>query len=363
MKKLVSFSALLLSLGLNAQIELNKENFATVNAKERMSDADISSEIDLSTGAGYFWDFSQLVATGQQIEEYKPISGLGALVNFQFGTTAPARYKATYYNLNQDVPLQYLPSFLPITFSDYNNLFRLSDDSLSLVGISVNINGQTLPIRYSDIEAQYRFPVKYGDHYTTRGKFDQDMNPIYDAKWRQKRQHEIDVDGWGKVFTPIGNFDCLRIKHTIVEQDSMYITVAGFATWVPINVPKQIIYEWRTTSEGSPLIRVKANVTGNGNNQNVTVRSIQFRDNTSFVGTKELVENGMFNVYPNPVNNVLNIDANVDFEQYEILSLDGKSVQKGIYFTSIDCSALESGAYILRLTSKINVQNKTFVKQ
>ncbi|HRO75920.1 MAG TPA: T9SS type A sorting domain-containing protein [Crocinitomicaceae bacterium] len=363
MNKVLSLSTLLFSLGLNAQIELNKENFATVNAKERMSDAATSSEIDLNTGAGYFWDFSQLVATGQQIEEYNPISGLGMLANFQFGPAAPSQYKATYCNLNQDVPLQNLPSILPITFSDYNNIFRLSDDSLSLVGISVSVNGQTMPIRYSDIEAQYRFPVQYGDHYTTYGKFDQDMNPIYDAKWRQKRQHEINVDGWGKVFTPIGNFDCLRIKHRVTEQDSMYITVSGFGVWIPINVPTQTIYEWRTTSEGSPLIRVKTNITGNGNNQTETISSIQFRDNNVFVGTKELAGNSLFNVYPNPVNNVLNIDANGTFEQYEILSLDGKSVQKGMFFPAIDCSALESGAYILRLTSKTNVENKTFVKQ
>ena len=360
MKKLPLIACLLFTTQLvTAQIELNEENFSTVNAKERMSSAAIATEVDLNTGEGYFWDFSDLTPTNQTLEEYNPVSDLGSIAGFQFGNFAPDKYKATYYILNPDVPLSALPSFLPIQFSDYNNLMRLSEDSLSLVGVSVTINGQTLPIRYSEIETQYYFPVKYGDQYTTRGRFDQDMNPMVDAQWRQKRQHDVHVDGWGKVFTPMGSFDCLRVKHTIVEQDSIYASINGFGMWVPLNVPKQIVYEWRTTSEGSPLVRIKANL--QGTNENVT--SIEYRDDAVFVGLDELGNDISLSVYPNPVFNAMHVNTNTSFEKYTILSVDGKTVQSGVFTASIDCSQLGSGAYLLRLSGKNNVVSKAFVKQ
>ncbi len=360
MKRNYLIVCLLLSTQIiNAQIELNQENFATLGDKERMSSATIASEVDLNTGAGYFWDFSHLTPESQVLEEYKPISDLGQLAGFQFGNFSPDKYKATYHIINPDVPLQYLPSFLPIQFSDYNNLMKLSEDSLSLVGLSVNINGQALPIRYSEIETQYYFPVKYGDHYTTHGRFDQDMNPMVDAQWRQKREHEVTVDGWGKVFTPIGSFDCLRIKHIVVEQDSIYASVSGFGAWLPLNVPKQIIYEWRTLEEGSPVVRIKANI--QGNNENVT--AIEYRDNVVFVGVDELKDNISLTVYPNPVFTAMHVNTNYSFESYAIYSVDGKIVQTGIFSSSIDCSQLQKGAYTLRLSGKDNVASKAFVKQ
>lgn len=321
-----------------------------------MSSAPASSQVDLNTGADYFWDFSYLTAESQTVEEYGNISTLGAVAGLQFGNFAPDKYKASYYILNQDVPLQYLPSFLPITFSDYNNIMQLANDSLSLVGVTVSINGQSLPIRYSDIEAQFYFPVNYGDHYTTYGKFDQNMNPIYDAQWRQKRQHEVDVDGWGKVTTPLGTFDALRIKHTIVEQDSIYASINGFGMWLPLNVPKQVIYEWRTLEEKSPVVRIKVNIVGG----NEVVRSIQFRDDV-ILGTENLMGENL-SVYPNPVENVLNISSDL-FDTYKIMTIDGKLIHSGTVTNEIDCSQLNAGTYIIQLNADTMVKNVTFVKR
>lgn len=347
-----------LSLGYaNAQIELTKEHFADKDDAARMSSASTSSEIDFGTGEGYFWDFTHLEAQSQKMEVYQPISDLGGFATMQFGNYSPDKYKGSYFMLNPDIPLQFLPSFLPIQFSDYNNVFQLGEDSLSLIGVTISINGQALAIRNDKIESFYYFPVKYGDNYTTHGKFDRDMNPIFDMQWRQKRQHEVNVDGWGKVFTPHGNFECLRIKHSIVEQDSIYASVSGFGTWLPLNIPKQTIYEWRTLDEKVPLVRVKTNTFGN----NETITSIEFRDD-NLLSINSLEEEMKFSIYPNPVFNVLTIQTTMDFEQYEIMSLDGKIVQSGVFAPAIDCSTLNNGSYILRLTTSDVVQTRTFVK-
>lgn len=357
MKKLYFALTAFCAFQLNAQITLEKQHFATVGAEERMSSASTTTAIDFSTGANHTWDFSNLGATTQLVEEYNPISDLGAMAAMQFGNFAPDKYKATYYHLNQDLPLQNLPSFLPITFSDYTSVMRLTNDSLSLVGVTISINGQSLPIRYSEIEAQYYFPINYGDSYTTRGRFDQDLNPIYDAQWRQKRQHEVEVDGWGQITTPLGTFDALRIKHTIEEQDSMYVSVNSFGMWLPINVPTQVNYEWRTQSEKSPLVRVKTNIVQG----NEVVRSIQFRDN-NIVSVDEFLSKETM-IYPNPVRSELNVTAEANFSNYEILSLDGKLIQTGAFQNAISCESIQNGMYLLRLKSESGTITKTFIKE
>lgn len=211
MKKSYLFGLLCIPLFSFGQISLNIHNFPTVHEAQRMSTASNQSEIDLGTGANYHWDYSHLTATSQSMDEYDDINGLGFLVMGQFGGFAPQKFRATYYLPNPDLPLQNLPSFLPIQISNLNEMYRLTDDSLSLVGSSVDFNGQGVPIRNTDIETFYHFPLEYGNQYTTYGSFKKDMNPVYDAKWNQQRTHKVSVDGWGKIKTPMGTFEALSV--------------------------------------------------------------------------------------------------------------------------------------------------------
>lgn len=361
MKKLNLLSIAMLFIPFSyAQITLTNSDFPEKNDSFKMSSAALSSNLDLNGGANHFWDYSSLTANSQDVDEYKKISDLGAMIFIQFGSFAPSRYQASYFKLNEDVPLQYLPSFLPITISDYNNLYRKSQDSLSLVGISLKIQGQDLGIRYNRIERQYRFPVNYGDLDTTYSHFDQDMNPIYDAKWRQKRQHITAVDGWGQISTPYGTFSVLRIKHTITEQDSIYATVGGFSTWLPLNIPKQVEYEWRANGEKNPILRIKANLVGG----NEVIRSIQYRDTSSLsLSIQNVEETENIQVHPNPTNEKLYINTD-NYHSFEIISVEGKILLKGkINQSTIDVSHFKKGSYLLKLQNDSNTVLQRFIKE
>lgn len=71
------------------------------------------------------------------------------------------------------------------------------------------------------------------------------------------------------------------------------------------------------------------------------------------VGVSEITNN-TFTIYPNPVQHTLNIQA-IDLnsiENYSIITLDGKTMQRDrLNQASIDLSNLESGVYLLQLTS------------
>lgn len=359
MKKNYLFGLLFLSpFVVNSQITITSHNVATVDQPQRMSSSNMTSAIDLGTGENYHWDFSMLSATDQNVEEYGKIDGLGMLIKGQFGSFAPVKFRATYYLPNPDLPLQNLPSFLPIQISDLDEFYRLTDDSLSLVGSSIKFNGQGVPIRNTDIETVYYFPLEYGDSYTTKGSFNKDMNPIFDAQWKQKRTRTVNVDGWGKVKTPLGTFQALRIHHVVIEQDSLYASMNGFGTWLPFTV-RTGIYEWRTLDEKNPVVRVKTTING----QNETVRSVEFRDNRVLLGTNELT-NEEVEIYPNPVKNTMSITTESFINSYQIFSMDGKLIRSGeVYNKSIDCSDLNGGVYLLQLEGDNLSLHTKFVKE
>ncbi|MGB1295998.1 MAG: T9SS type A sorting domain-containing protein [Flavobacteriales bacterium] len=87
------------------------------------------------------------------------------------------------------------------------------------------------------------------------------------------------------------------------------------------------------------------------------------------LSVNESNNNPLFELYPNPVLDVLYISLEInenDHNKYEIVSTEGKIINRGKYLKSsgIDVSKLESGSYILRFSQN----NKTmltskFVKQ
>lgn len=71
-----------------------------------------------------------------------------------------------------------------------------------------------------------------------------------------------------------------------------------------------------------------------------------------------------FNIYPNPVEDVLTIDSNEAIHQVDIYDVLGKQVMTTINNTNqIDVSDLEKAIYVVRITSEKGVSSKKFVKQ
>ncbi|TAF89484.1 MAG: hypothetical protein EAZ48_01620, partial [Flavobacteriia bacterium] len=110
---------LLLSLFLSlaglfsAQITLQVNDFATAADTVRWSLANPIA-IDLqNTGANATWDFSQLSAQSQTLVDYNPIGFGSLLILATYGPIASTPYKATYFNLTNDLPIDQFSAFLP----------------------------------------------------------------------------------------------------------------------------------------------------------------------------------------------------------------------------------------------------------
>lgn len=328
----------------------------------RISHAEIDATMDFSaTGANYSWDFSALQSTGQQLNDYKSLAGAPLLIQFNYGAFAWPEYQASYYLEAADIPVAELSSFLPVSIENINQFSRNTSDSLTLVGYSMVISGQELPVKSDTIETKYKFPLHFGDSYSSRGYTQLDMNPIYNAQWRQHRARHTEVDGWGQLLTPYGTFDVLRIHHVIAETDSFYVVLNNFGFWVPIQVPETHIYEWRAAGQREPILQVNTAIALNQEQ----ITDVMYRD--LFIQTAGLSESSMqVHLYPNPVNDQLRFSATHPVNGYHIYSTDGRLISSesfgATYSQTIALPPLQTGTYYLLLESDLGSTFRTFVK-
>lgn len=335
------------SLGYS-QISLNSSHFPIALDSILLTRA-VVEDVDFNTtGPDHSWDFSSLQFQSSVYKQYGKINSLDMSIQLFFGQYANVKYKSTYFTPTTEIAFNNLPPQVPLQISDVNDFHKIAEDSMTSVGMMMKINGNTVPIKKDTIEKMYQFPLEYGNTYSSRGYLDFDMNPIFDARWKQAKQRQSEVDGWGTVKTPYGEFEVLRIHHTITEMDSIYVTLFGFSNWFRIPIPTRHEYEWRSTTEKEPILLIKT-TENNGNQQ---ISSIEYRDDTHLSTNKESIETA---IYPNPVTDMLAVESEANLTHYEVYSAGGKLVQYGnlasVYQNLIDFSSLNTGHYIMKLFS------------
>ncbi len=352
----------LLTSGLSsAQITLNNSDFADGGDTVRMSSATDPAIDFISTGSNHTWDFSGLVTESQILKNYTTIGSTSGLMQLLFGVFAPSNYQATNLLASDALPLAQIGTILPVTISEVNSVSKNSADSITSIGISMVVDGTEVPFKSDTIETRYKFPANYGDVYSSRGYSEVDINPIYDAIWLQYRQRSSNIDGWGTITTPFGTFDALRMRHIIQEQDSIYI--GQFGQWVALPIPVSTIYEWWTTGELEPILRITTTNLGGTE----TVSDIEYRDfyDPQFAGTNELTAE--LNVYPNPAHNELTVDGLEIGSTFVIVSSDGKVVQTGTIVSAsqtIPLNEVSLGSHTLFIRNTNGTFAKSsFVKQ
>lgn len=341
------------------QITLTDQHFAGPSESYVFSTLTDPTIDYATTGANYTWDFSSMVPQDQRSLITYSTNQLSGLSTLLFGSFAPIQYRASYFNATTDLPLDQASAFLPIPIDELNGFTKNASNGITSIGYELVSNGQGLGFRSDTIETRYALPMTYGNSYESRGYTNLDLNPIYDAKWRQHRHRLSSVDGWGTVKTPFGQFDALRIHHVIDEFDSIYFTFQGFGTWIPIPVPLTHEYEWRSTSDKEAVMRIRTNeIMGTE-----TVTAVEYRDNFNGLG---LVESGLnVSFYPNPVINELHVSTQEVAENFFVVDQAGriwKKVSGSAKEQVIDVSDLASGSYSLVVLFSSGYTSVKFIK-
>uniref|UniRef100_UPI003F6A171D T9SS type A sorting domain-containing protein n=1 Tax=Polaribacter sp. TaxID=1920175 RepID=UPI003F6A171D len=69
-----------------------------------------------------------------------------------------------------------------------------------------------------------------------------------------------------------------------------------------------------------------------------------------------------FSIYPNPVNNILNVSANAKVESLRLYNITGKLIKSNTNSNSINVSELSKGMYILEVISDARKEVKRVIK-
>jgi hypothetical protein len=360
MKKLLLFVALAPAVSFG-QITLNNTHFPVAGDQLIMSTLMDPSVDYATTGANYTWDFSTLIPTGQRVTNCRPMSEASQLSAIFFGSFAPTAYKASYFSPTTDLPLDELTASFPITIEEISTFTKSAPAAMTTPGYEFIFNGTGIPVKSDTIETRYAFPLEYGDSYTSRGFTSLDMNPIYDAKWRQHRSRESEVDGWGTITTPYGTFNALRIHHRILETDSLYLSLDSTGIWLPIPIPEAHEYEWRAMEEKEAVFRVRTSIVL-GNEQ---ITAVEYRDDYNGLGLEDAQPD--FAVYPNPASEGLYIQSTQAITSVRLLNQQGQLVKtltgEGAFLITTDICDLDAGMYSVVVESESGTRTRLFVKQ
>lgn len=360
MKNIVSVAFLILPILAWSQLLIESTDLGNEGDTVRVSN---SEDFDLdyeSTGVDYSWDFTSLTPVSQAMIEYSNVSDGGFLIASNFGSGASSEYQASYYQPSDALPLDQIGNILPVEITDVSEYSKLDTDSLTLLGLSLTVQGFNVPFKSDNIETKYKFPMTFGDQFTSYGYTDLNLSPAFEGRIQRMVNRTVDVDGWGLVETPFGSFQAIRVHHIIEERDSVQMEFNGFPINVEIPLPEKHVYEWWTNGQKEPVLRVEMrSLLGNS-----TVTSVQYRDkfdpNVLSVSNTELID---VSVYPNPTSEVLQVDG-LDDATYRIVNLNGQVVLEGLVQNQeINVRNLQNGTYQIIFIQSNYLFVETFVKK
>lgn len=323
---------------------------AFANDTVRVTNSDDFDFDYLSTGQDYFWDFSSLTGTSQEVLSYKNLDDLGLLGNVVFGSFAASEYQASYHQPSTGLPLDQIGGILPVDLSEIERYTKIDENYLNLIGYSLTVEGNTIPFKSDTIETKYQFPLNFGDAFDSRGYSNIDLSPAFEGRFVQYVQRSVQVDGWGEILTPYGTFDAIRVHHFVSEIDSVEMEFNGFPIEVELPIPDKHIYEWWAAGEKEPILKVEYNVVGGTE----IVTSVVYRDDIDIDLVASINSNKLDDimVFPNPTNGLISISNLTVAAQFVLIDMSGRVVLDGMVKPNqngLDLSLMDSGSYKLIL--------------
>jgi PKD repeat protein len=205
-------------------------------------------------GASQSWDYSKLVANGQDIYRYAAANNTPYLLYFfnQVGLKTADSLGAG-----------------PVMLKNIYSFFTKNSTVFKQEGIGYSYQGFPLAAQNKDDDEIYQFPLKYGDSDVSTYNF-RFVIPGNLLTFVQAGVRTNVVDGWGSIVTPYKTYpNVLRVKTLVNGTDSL-ITQFGR---VPIP-RRQVIYKWLSADEKIPVLEMTGTETGG----NFTATQIRYRD-------------------------------------------------------------------------------------
>ncbi len=247
-----------------------------------------------------------------------------------------------------------------------NNYAYLTNSStgFTLEGNAANLDFGAGPTPIKQIntpsEVLMNFPGTYLTNYTnnfrTNTTFFLGLDPgigltVDTVKQRSSQNKTVLVDAWGTLTSPLGPFNVIRVKETIVKHDTTDAQVA-FLGWqynVQVSADSTTGYSWWANGVGFPLVSIKLDSLG-------AIKQTQWLLSLPLAGINEFTASEQVNAYPNPAQNQINIDVDANkvasVQVFDIAGRVVKSFSVTADHTVVNTSDLSNGQYSYRVFGK-----------
>lgn len=210
-------------------------------------------------------------------------------------------------------------------------------------GVQTTVQGEIFTLVFEPYLTPYNLPLQYGNTWSNAINFDEIYEfPEYDIRIELQGTMDSQVDAWGNVLVPLGDFDALRIKN-YVDYD-LTVSIRFLWVWIPIYTESKeaINYEWRAPNVGT-VLHITSDSTDPYFTQAKSVRrllasseiaSSAIEDITATAVDVETCE--LMSGYPNPFNNEtvisysLNEPALVELQIFDIMGREVSLLERGI---------------------------------
>ena len=321
----------------NAQITISSMNLVVGDSIFQATDTTFKTELIAAGGADLSWDFSGLLEHNRDtIAPIDPTETDHAdgftNSNLAFGTPEMAGYMQN--NTNEYV-------------------------NLGFGGYVEQIDADVLMV-YSDPDSIIDFPMNYGDsrdvdaygttNLTVQGN---------DVRLSQSIFRTQEIDAWGKVTTPKGTFDVIRVNEYLIQIDSVFVIIYGTESYQEDYSSFDTSYNYTFyTTEAShnfnkyPLLEVQYD-----NDADTIIQSkwLTYEENAENV--TELFNSEAISVYPNPSSDIVNIVTNEKISSVNIYNTEGKIVKTSSK-NQIQVSDLPASIYFIEVKTKHNLYRK-----
>jgi len=256
------------------------------------------------------------IVTTAATDVYIDVDQTGTNYNWDFiGGLIPLYSQGDTFIDELDLPLTYILFFLGsnlaaksgvnvdfngLTLSDVYTVYKKNSSQFEIDGYAGTFQGIPVPLVYSSKDIVYRFPLEFGDKDSSDASISYSFPGLF--YFSQQRHRVNEVDGWGTIKTPIGEFDVLRVKSSITDIDSFYLDTLNFGTSASL---KSYEYKWLAQASGIPVMQVNA--------QDVfgypLVTQILYQDTAFQTGITETVTSSTVKIFPNPASEFVRFES------------------------------------------------------
>ena len=292
------------------------------------------------TGNGVTWNYSDLLGV-QGLTKTLSVDAIDPNTDDSLFTGATKKYSVgslltTYYNSDANSRIS------------QGNIF--SEPSLGTVFLKWNVDPQTLNT--------YPFALS------------NETNDVFDGSIVNANLFApIDTFATGNSYSTIDGVGTLKLQqndYNNVSRLNIKDTLNAVIYNAIFGVQNiQLIrnwYEYYDYSTSNLPIFVVISITLNSQLVNNSSTLVLSKDMPN--GNLSLADNsiGLFNVFPNPANDVLNIETEGDFS-VSVLNTNGEEIVSNLKSKSINVSNYNSGIYFVKLQNEKGVQVKKFIKR